>query len=326
MGYNLYPFGYITLTILMVMIVYTTVRYQLMNINPFFQRFSLAALICFFILSIVVPLLYPTLEVFRPGPFLSTKDITLLFGLAIGAAFSTVPLIYARVVRNNIWVKERLTTGLTHELKSPLGAIQGALEVLSSNPAVSTNGPQAGRQYLSIIENNGRRLNNLIRDLLVVAKSHEQQFHLKKENIADQDMIKEVCGLYSPIASQKNLQLQSHNILPITISCDPEKIKQTLSNVISNAIKFSESGQVTISTKQLADDLLISVADQGQGLNKEELSQIFDRFYQGENTSKGSGIGLTIAKAWVEAHGGKIWAESDGEGKGATVTFTLPVG
>ena len=126
-------------------------------------------------------------------------------------------------------------------------------------------------------------------------------------------------------ANKKGIKLRSSLPSQSLIYGDHEKLSQVLSNVLSNAIKFSDGGTIEIRMESSGRDWTISIHDEGRGIPAAHLEQIFERFFQGRHAAKGSGIGLTIAKAWVEAHGGKIWAESEGEGKGATVTFTLPV-
>jgi two-component system sensor histidine kinase VicK len=111
---------------------------------------------------------------------------------------------------------------------------------------------------------------------------------------------------------------------PLLVEIDKEKIEQALSNIVSNAVKFSDQGQIAVSLTAGARDLSISIQDQGCGVADDELPRIFQRFFQGENQRGGTGLGLSLAKLWIDTHGGHIWIKSDGEGTGATVTFTLP--
>ncbi len=112
-----------------------------------------------------------------------------------------------------------------------------------------------------------------------------------------------------------------------SISGDRQKIEYVLSNLLSNAVKFTLQGSITVSLKEINNQAQISVEDTGAGIPPEDLPHIFEPFYQakGNGALKGAGIGLTVARTWVEAHGGKIWAESKGKGKGTMVTFTLPI-
>jgi len=101
-------------------------------------------------------------------------------------------------------------------------------------------------------------------------------------------------------------------------------VRQALSNLISNALKFTEQGEVRVAVSSERDGVHVTVEDQGVGIEAKDLPHLFERFYQAKNTRKGTGIGLTIAKLWVEAHGGRIWAESAGPGRGSRFVFTLP--
>jgi signal transduction histidine kinase len=142
-----------------------------------------------------------------------------------------------------------------------------------------------------------------------------------------QDVTRKAIDCHLTNAQWKNtsLDVQLPN-QPVTVNCDSLKIQQVLSNVVGNAVKFTESGKVDIQLDNRGSDILFRVRDNGHGIPSDELPYVFDRFFQGKTgrSAKGTGLGLTIAKLWVEAHGGRIWAESEGEGKGTTVTFTLP--
>ena len=111
---------------------------------------------------------------------------------------------------------------------------------------------------------------------------------------------------------------------------DPRKLRQILINLIGNALQYTpQDGQVTVRAVQVGNEVQVSVTDTGVGIANEHLAHIFDRFYRVDKSRSraggGSGIGLTIARFLVEAHGGRIWAESPGPGKGSAFTFTLPV-
>jgi signal transduction histidine kinase len=239
--------------------------------------------------------------------------------------------------------------GLTHELKSPLSAIESAISFLSDLKQ-SKNISEKEAAYLEMIDRNSTRLREYVNDLLISFGSDDKKKLLtfKNENISA--LFQTIIEKYSPMAQTKNITIHLSGDSNLECCCDSEKITQVLSNLISNAIKFSEGGMINMSFFQEKGQIHCSVADTGKGIKNEDLPFIFERFYQGDagRQNKGSGIGLTIAKAWVEAHGGKIWAESpantmtgeaannkagrDGEslpagrcGRGTTVRFTLPL-
>jgi signal transduction histidine kinase len=136
----------------------------------------------------------------------------------------------------------------------------------------------------------------------------------------------EVVGAWAELAKVKgvDLRIEGHGG-PVQVHCDEAKIRQVVSNLVSNALKFTEKGSVTVTVAAEADQVTVSVTDTGVGILPKDLSRIFDRFFQGSATvvSKGTGIGLAIAKTWVEAHDGQIFVESK-PGHGARFWFHLP--
>jgi signal transduction histidine kinase len=135
----------------------------------------------------------------------------------------------------------------------------------------------------------------------------------------------EVIHSFEPAYVKKGLYVRFDGPKELIVNVDLEKWKQIVSNLLLNAIKFSEKGFIRIQMENNLDVLVFSVEDQGCGIAANHLSHIFDRFYKVDPASKGSGIGLTIVKVWVEAHGGRIWAESQGRGKGARIILEMPL-
>ncbi|MEW5939437.1 MAG: ATP-binding protein, partial [Chloroflexota bacterium] len=136
-----------------------------------------------------------------------------------------------------------------------------------------------------------------------------------------------------PSAHLKRITLTSHLPGPLPrLTADEDRLAQVLTNLTANAIQYTpEGGTVTVSAQVVNHELQVAVSDTGIGIPREHLQNIFTRFYRVDKSRSraaggGSGIGLTIARHLVEAHGGRIWAESEGEGKGARFVFTLPVG
>lgn len=165
-----------------------------------------------------------------------------------------------------------------------------------------------------------------VNDLLKLAKIQEEDVILEKSNFSLIETINENIEQHRILTQQRNLQIKLESNGICTIEADRKKIHQVISNLISNAVKFASNGDIYIDLNQKNGAIFCSITDMGIGIPSRDLERIFDRFFHGKHSAKGSGIGLTIAKAWIEAHGGKIWAESEGEGKGTKVTFTLPVG
>jgi two-component system sensor histidine kinase VicK len=177
-----------------------------------------------------------------------------------------------------------------------------------------------------MIRSNADRLEGFVKDLLQIAKIQNEDILVQRQTIELSSLIRSLVSNYRIQAERKSVELEFKSNEKLHASVDPDKIEQIFSNVLSNAIKFSKCGTVSVSAERQNGGLVCSVRDQGCGVPQKDLNRIFERFYQGTHAGKGAGIGLAIAKGWVEAHGGRIWAESEGEGKGTTVTFTLPAG
>ena len=319
-GIKLYPYSNFTVFLYPIIMTYAMLRYNLMDIRFFIRRTALLVGIYAFLVVLSVPLglLWK--------PVTASGDLLRIF--SIGSIFSIGPFLYAYLIRKNSFFKENTLAGLTHELKSPLAIIDGAIDFLQTTTDTSRMDPAQLSDYLNMIQRNSSRLTLYVNDLLHAFKGQDQNFLLSKSRQDLNQLCQKTLESYRPMAADRNITIKLETTEPmLEILCDGERISQALSNLVSNAIKFSRGGNVGVVIKRKDKSIHISVQDDGMGITASDLPHIFDRFYQGSTgrtKSKGTGLGLTIAKMWVEAHGGKIWADSEGEGKGATVTFTLP--
>jgi len=323
-GLNTYAFGYISFSIFILIVSYTIIRHQFLDIRIVLKRISLIFLIYAVLFAVLVPILFPILRQLLNQP---TQNPFLLLGVSIesGLVFSLGPLIYAYLIRHSFWLRGHTSMGLTHELKSPLGVIQSAADVILADLENARDDKQKLADYVRMIQQNAARLDGFVKSLLDVAKTEEGTSTLNRTNFDFRKLLHSIIENFKPLADQKGIQIQFPEKTPIIIDADQEKIQQVLSNLLSNALKYSDVGVISVKIHPQHKSLLVSIKDEGRGVPKQSLERIFDRFYQVDRSQKGGGIGLTIAKAWVEAHGGKIWAESEGEGKGTKVTFTLPL-
>jgi two-component system sensor histidine kinase BaeS len=223
-------------------------------------------------------------------------------------------------------MRRRLIGDVSHELRTPLTTIKGSMEGLIDGVLPAT--PETYEQ----IHAEAERLNRLVDDLQELSRMEAHAYQLDCRPV-------DVASLLDSAAKRLALQAQSKNIslsietagaLPC-VQADAGRMLQVLTNLMGNALQYSPVGtRIIVAAKQLNGEVQISVSDAGIGITAEHLPHVFDRFYRvdasrSRHTSGGSGIGLTIARALVEAHGGRIWAESDGEGQGSTFAFTLPV-
>jgi histidine kinase len=223
-------------------------------------------------------------------------------------------------------MRRRLIGDVSHELRTPLTAIKGSMEGLMDGVLPAT--PETFQQ----IHAEADRLNRLVDDLQELSRVEARAYELDIRPVEISSLVHTVTKRLGPQFETKHisLSLELAPDLPRVLA-DEDRIVQVLTNLLGNALHYtSENGKVTIAVTQINREIQISVRDTGIGLLPEHIEHIFDRFYRADTSRSrraggGSGIGLTIARALVEAHGGRIWAESAGEGQGSKFIFTLPV-
>ena len=222
-------------------------------------------------------------------------------------------------------LKSDFLANMSHELRSPLTVIRGGIDYLKRTVARPEN-----RNYLNTIDKNLTRLIHLVSDLFDFTKieANKADWSFEQENLSA--LIQEVIEIMSPLAEDKAIALSHENPGGIFAEIDLERIEQVLVNLIQNSIKFSDGGTVVqIQVKEQPENsVLVAVRDQGCGISEKNLEVIFEKFHalpssEGKGKREGTGLGLAISKGIIQAHGGKIWAESV-KGEGSTFFFTLP--
>jgi len=215
-------------------------------------------------------------------------------------------------------LRRNVMADVAHELRTPLSVLQGRLEGLIDGVY-----PRNDRQLGELLDET-RVLSRLIEDLRTLALSDAGALPLQREPTNLVDLVNDVVRSMQPEADRKTVSLSangSHGTKPVDL--DPVRIREVLTNLLSNALRHSSrGGSVTVSIGEKDGSVVVTVRDAGEGMSPEELRRMFDRFYKGEG-SRGSGLGLSIAKSIVTAHGGEIRASSE-LGKGTMVEFTLP--
>jgi two-component system, NtrC family, sensor histidine kinase KinB len=226
--------------------------------------------------------------------------------------------------------RELLTQTVVHDLKSPMTAITSALALIEETTSDETMDRDILEQSFSIADRSAQRILALVEALLDIAKMESGQMILELGKISSGELLEQVCKDFLPQARSIGVVLQTHLApnLP-EIRGDTGKIIRLLANLLDNALKFTPTGgQVVLNAEQTKDQMLkIQIADNGPGIPLEHREKIFDRFAQvpgQKGRQRGSGLGLTFCRLVVEAHGGKIWVDSNPLG-GSMFTFTLPI-
>ncbi len=228
-------------------------------------------------------------------------------------------------------LKSGFLANMSHELRTPLNSILGFADVMLEE----LDGPLSENMNtdLQLIQKNGQHLLHLINDVLDMAKIEAGRMNLVPEKFVVQEVLDEVVGITSTLASEKNLALfvEKDSDPEVKVFADRTRLRQVMINLVNNAIKFTEKGKISIRAMQQKDEkILIAVKDTGIGIPPDKLETIFQEFAQIDTSTTrkagGTGLGLPISRRLVEMHGGRLWAESKGvSGKGSTFYVELPL-
>jgi two-component system phosphate regulon sensor histidine kinase PhoR len=223
-------------------------------------------------------------------------------------------------------IRQDFVANVSHELRTPLTTIKGYAETLLEGALKEDQ----AFQFVQVIKRHTDRLTKIVEDLLMLSRIETKEFQLRMEAIPLRDFIDDVVEFVKEPAEKKEISL-SRNEIPssLAVQADRDYLEQILINLLDNAVKYTpEGGKVIVSAiEKDSKDIQFSVEDNGIGIPKEDLSRIFERFYRvDKGRSKelgGTGLGLSIVKHLVQAHGGRVWVESQ-IGKGSTFYLTLP--
>ncbi len=225
-------------------------------------------------------------------------------------------------------MKDNIIRDVSHELKSPLAQLRLALELWVGDKKDGGKDEDKANLFNGIIKENIKRLNKTVESILELTSLESGRENYDKESLQLKKLIVQVTKSSTLLARQKGLTIRSilPNKLP-NVVVDRHGITRVVTNLIDNAIKYTNSGEISVSLQQKNSELEVSVKDSGIGisLSKEQQYKLFERFYQENVSTPGTGVGLSICKTIVEAHGGEIWAESKGKGEGSIFRFTLPL-
>ena len=226
-------------------------------------------------------------------------------------------------VRASLRSRDEMVGVVSHDLRNPVAAVK----MLSQTLLDSTRNGDASRETIALISQAAEQMDALIRDLLDVNRLDAGKLRIVAAPIDPSVLLTDALQTLRPLLEEKGIELdlQIESGLP-KVMADRERIQQTLSNLVGNAIKFSPSGtKIVVIARMAEDNITFSVVDKGTGIPAHQLPMVFDRYWQSSRTDRqGAGLGLAIAKGIIETHGGRIWMESKPD-EGTTASFTLPL-
>ena len=245
---------------------------------------------------------------------------TLVESIANQAAVSLENARLYQEVQNLSAKKDEFIGFASHELRTPLTTITGYLQMVEESPDLI-------RHVTPKLKKQVARLVAIISDLLDISKIQADKFELNQTTISLRSIIKESVDAARQLSADHQIEYKIPNE-ELFLYVDATKINQVLLNILSNAIKYSPNNkEIELNAERVGDEVKVSISDHGKGIAKEHLDQVFTQFYRvasKDNQTEGLGLGLYLCKEYVEAHHGKIWAESE-VGKGTTMHITLPI-
>ena len=225
-------------------------------------------------------------------------------------------------------LKDEFVSLVSHELRTPLTSIRGYIELLLDD--AETPNDEQRRRYLEIVDRNSERLLELVSDLLFLAQIEAGKLGIERSQVDLSKIVDECIETSSPVADARGIELVARVDRVARLQGDRARLAQVLDNLVSNALKFTESGgRVEVRLRAQNGTAVLEVEDNGVGIPVEEQEHLFERFFRSstatENAIPGTGLGLTITKAIIERHGGRIEIDS-AENAGTTVRVCLPLG
>jgi signal transduction histidine kinase len=223
-------------------------------------------------------------------------------------------------------LKEEFCHMVSHELRTPLTTIREGVSQIAAGILGPTTPAQ--REFLGIVLSDIERLSRIINDLLDIGKIEAGRLELAREHVNIVGIARQEARLFEPRARAKGLRIRTDfSQAEIEVYADPDKIAQVFANLLGNALKFTEHGEVALIVEDMGEHISCAVRDTGRGIAPDDLPKVFQKFYQVGRTpaagGNGTGLGLPIVKGLVESHGGEISARSE-PGVGSTFTFVLP--
>ena len=225
--------------------------------------------------------------------------------------------------------KSRFTANIHHELRTPLTLMLAPLDALRSGDFGDV--PETVQSALRTMNANGFRLLKLINNLLDLAKIESQGLSIQRTPVDLAELAAELVEGARPTAQRKGIDLELEGFLEMpVVHVDPDAFEKIIVNLVGNSLKFTELGEIVVSGEMCEEGVHVTVSDTGIGIPPAELEKVFDRFAQVDASAtrkhEGTGIGLSLVWELVQLHGGRVWAESEGEGRGTEMHVILPIG
>ena len=215
----------------------------------------------------------------------------------------------------------------SHQLRTPLSAIRGYASMIAEGDYGKIT--KAVAEPLGRIVESGRLMASSIEDYLNVSRIEQGRMKYDMQAVDLSEVARTVVVELTPDARRRNLELSVHADAPLPVTADMGKIKQVVSNLVDNALKYTTEGSIHVTAERAENNARVTVTDSGVGFTKEDAQTLFSKFVRGRNANKvntsGTGLGLYVARLIVEAHKGTLRAESDGPGKGARFILELPL-
>jgi len=224
-------------------------------------------------------------------------------------------------------VRRDFVANVSHELRTPVAALKALVETLEAG---AIEDPDQAKEFIGRLRVEVDGLALLVEELFELTRVESGRSGLNRRPVDLAMVVRQAVERLRPLADRQGLHLLLRFPADVPpVEADPDRLEQVVLNLVHNAVKFTPpGGQITVTVERQAGEVAVSVKDTGAGIPPELLPRVFERFFKADRarSAGGSGLGLAIAKHIVQAHGGRIWAESAGEGRGSTFTFTLPLG
>jgi len=257
---------------------------------------------------------------------LANRSATQALGPAAAPGHQLIEAVREHEVRRLETVRSDFVANVSHELRTPIASLKAMTETLEDG---AIDDPTAARDFVGRMHQEIDALAQLVEELLLLGGIESGQLPLRIQRVGPAELLARAHDRFAPLAERSHVRLTLDPIplLP-DVEADPERIAQVFANLIHNAVRYTPAGgEIHLHAETANGAVAFTVRDTGHGIAAQDLARIFERFYKGDRarTTGGTGLGLAIAKHIVQQHAGELQAESDGPGRGATFTFTLPV-